>query len=187
MRIDLRIDRIVVEGVTLTPAERARLRDALQTQLAERLTRGGGLDALRAQHGAATLRGLLQGGDTDGRGGSSRADARDAAGEQASGGAAGRGGTLRMPADATPAQWGRGIADAVHGALTSGGAGVRTGSRADQDGRPSTAHAHTADAHRTAPRGTGASQQPVAADGRRAQAAPVARDAAPAAERGGVR
>lgn len=188
MRIDLRIDRIVVEGVTLTPAERARLRDALQTQLAERLTRGGGLDALRAQHGAATLRGLPQAGDTRDRGGSSRADARDDAAGHASGGAAGRGGVLRMPAEATPAQWGRGIADAVHGALTSGGAGVRTDRRAGQDGRLPTVHAQTADAHRAAPRGTGgAAQRPVAADGRRTQAALVARDATPATERGGAR
>jgi hypothetical protein len=57
MTIDIHIERLVLDGVSLTPADRARLRASVQAQLAERLSAQGiDLDTLQACDRAASLR-----------------------------------------------------------------------------------------------------------------------------------
>jgi hypothetical protein len=58
MTIDIHIERLVLDGVSLTPVDRARLRENVQAQLAERLSvQGVALDALRACDRSLSLRG----------------------------------------------------------------------------------------------------------------------------------
>ena len=57
MTIDIHIERLVLDGVSLTHADRALLRASVQAQLAERLSAQGiDLDTLQACDRAASLR-----------------------------------------------------------------------------------------------------------------------------------
>ena len=98
MKIDLRIDRLIVDGLPVTAAQGPRLRAAVERELARRLATGGLSDALA------------------GGGALARIGAPD----------------LHLERDVQPAQLGRRIAEAVHGAI--GGPGKQTPAPAPHSG-----------------------------------------------------
>jgi hypothetical protein len=97
--ITLHIDRLVLEGASFTRMDRARLGAAVQEQLAALLRDGTNIDALSAHHGEAAIRAGDATSKADGHGRRKR-------------------GATRVPAEATAAQWGDHIAQAVHAAVT---------------------------------------------------------------------